>query len=180
MSVTVAEDGNRRVGGPELAEIRQCVLDAKSWFSRSGWESVEGCTSADLQRLEKTIDFEIPPALAALLSEVNGGLWIMDKQSFGSRRIAEVYAEKESSKKWKRDYVPFAGNDDLSALLLVDSSVAGAAVYEWDSEEDCLGDSVASSFGTFIETYRNDLLSGQFEYLDGCGVIEKIGAAKRK
>jgi len=180
MSVTVAEEGNRRSGGPDLSEIRQCVVDIKSWFSRSGCESIEGCTSADLQRLEKTIDLEIPRALNALLSEANGGLWIMDKQSFDALRIAEVYAERESSKTWKRDYVPFAGNDDLSALLIVDASTAEAAVYEWDSDEDCLGDSVASSFGTFIETYRNDLLSGQFEYLDGCGVIEKVGAAKRK
>ena len=34
MSVTVAEEGNRRKGGPSSTEVRQSILDIKSWFVR--------------------------------------------------------------------------------------------------------------------------------------------------
>jgi len=32
MSVTVAEEGNRRKSGPNSSEVRQSLLDIKSWF----------------------------------------------------------------------------------------------------------------------------------------------------
>jgi hypothetical protein len=32
MPVVVAEEGNKRAGGPSSSELRQCILDIKSWF----------------------------------------------------------------------------------------------------------------------------------------------------
>ena len=177
MSVTVAEEGNRRIGGPDADEVTQCVLDIKSWFKRSGEWDEEGraCTSADLQRLEKTIDLELPKALSALLKEQDGGLWFMDKQSYSAARIAEVVSDNERSKSWKRGLLPFAGDD--SCLQVIDTD-SGGEVFEWEDETG-LGDKLSASLGTFLETYRNQLLSGQFEYLDGCGVIEKVGSSSK-
>lgn len=178
MSVTVAEEGNRRVGGPDSAEVSQCVLDIKSWFSRSGEWSDEGntCASADFQRLEKTIDLQLPKSLEALLKEADGGLWFMEKESFNAKKIAEVHSENEDSKMWKRGYLPFAGDD--STLLIIDTTDADA-VLEWEID-DGVGDKVSSSLGAYLESYRDQLLSGQFEYLGGCGVIQKVGAVKSK
>ena len=175
MSVTLAEEGNARKGGPELAEVQQSITDIKAFFTRSGWEEGRGCGSAELQRLEKTIDVELPPALSLLLQEVDGGLWFLDKESLSSARIAEVVSDCEKSKAWQRAYVPFAG--DESGLLIVDAN-AGSAVFEWEDGE--LGDQLSPTLGSYFETYRNDLLSGQFEWIDGCGVVEKVGAKARK
>ena len=178
MSVTVAEEGNRRVGGPTVSEVGQSVLDVLSWFGRSSEWSGDGakCTKADFQRLEKTMDMELPQSLKALLSEADGGLWFMDKLSFTTQQIAETYADNEASRLWKGSYLPFAGDD--STLLVVDTA-AGDAVHEWDTDEG-LGDRLADSLGAYLESYRDQLLSGQYEYLDGCGVIEKVGASKSK
>ena len=175
---TVAEEGNRRTGGPDADEVTQSVLDIKSWFSRTGdWRDAgKAATSADLQRLEKTIDLEIPKALSSLLTESDGGLWFMDKQSMGAEAVASTYSENERSSEWRRGFVPFAGDD--SSLLIIDTE-GGNGVYEWDTDSG-LGDKVAPSLGQFLETYRDQLLSGQFEYLDGCGVIEKIGGGTKR
>lgn len=51
-------------------------------------------------------------------------------------------------------------------------------VLEWD-EEDGVGDVLATSFSSFLESYRNDLLSGHMDYIDGCGVIEKMSGSKK-
>lgn len=172
MSVTVAEEGNRRQGGPSAVEVQQCVLDVLSWFKRGGeWSEGGGkCTSSDFQRLEKTLDLELPGSLRALLAEVDGGLWFMDKASLTAQQIAETCAEKESSSHWKSGLLPFAGDD--STLLVIDTASDG--VHEWDAD-DGLGDCLSDTLGAYLERYRDQLLSGQYEYLDGCGVIEKVG-----
>ena len=56
--VVVADEGNKRVGGPSAAELTQAVQDIKAWFQRAPeeWSGTEGAPSADLQRLEKTME----------------------------------------------------------------------------------------------------------------------------
>jgi hypothetical protein len=58
----VAEEGNRRKGGATYEEIRQCVLDIKSWFGRAhgSFKELEGATSVDFQRMEKGCDQSVP------------------------------------------------------------------------------------------------------------------------
>jgi len=124
MSVTVAEEGNKRKSGPSSSEVRQSLLDIKSWFVRvSGgdWAANAGATSVDLQRLEKASDTQIPDTLLTMLTEVNGGLWFDDKPSYTSEEIITVCGEggKRAKIGWKESFVPFAGDD--SAILLVDS-----------------------------------------------------------
>ena len=80
MSVTVAEEGNRRRGEMGAEEVTQCVLDIKSWFKRSGCdvERLGRASSADFQRLSKAVG-DVPEGLESLLSETNGGIWFGDK-----------------------------------------------------------------------------------------------------
>ena len=81
MSITVADEGNRRVGGASPEELRQCVLgisaigliaeiivfmpalvaDIKSWFKRkTSLRLNEGAAPEDFQRLRKAVDQSIP------------------------------------------------------------------------------------------------------------------------
>ena len=85
MSVTVAPEGNQRMGAMNREEATQCVLDIKSWFNRNGLEldSIGGATSIDFQRLEKAVD-SIPVGLDTLLREVNGGIWFFEKKTLST------------------------------------------------------------------------------------------------
>lgn len=132
-------------------------------------------TSVDIQRLEKSIDTQLPFALNVLLSEVNGGIYFLEKKLYSTNEIKDSFQDLEGSKKWKQGYVPFSGDD--STVLIVDTS-NNDAVYEWDRDSG-LGDEIASTFVRFLENYRNDLLSGHFEFLDDVGVIEKMGKARK-
>lgn len=153
------------------AEIIQCVLDIKSWFSRTKGAALikSAATTVDIQRLEKTIDTSLPESLSSLLLEVNGGIYFLDKPLLGTADIADIYGQVERSKQWKSGLVPFCG--DETSLLVVDSQ--SDEVYEWDSS-DGLGDLIARNLLSYLEDYRNNLLSGHFEYFEDVGVIEKM------
>lgn len=43
---------------------------------------------------------------------------------------------------------------------------------EWDADGE--GTTVANTFSLFLESFRNELLSGRYEYVEGLGVIEKV------
>mmetsp|Transcript_8923 Transcript_8923/g.9436 ORF Transcript_8923/g.9436 Transcript_8923/m.9436 type:complete len:179 (-) Transcript_8923:180-716(-) len=178
MSITVAEEGNRRRGDMSEDEIRQCVLDIKSWFERrTNVGLADGADRADFQRLAKAADEADPPeSLHILLSVVNGSIWFLDKEAMDIEKIIETVTYLGSKRSWKGEYLPFCG--DESSLLLIDTS--NGKVYEWDSD-DGLGDCIASSFSSYLENYRNSLLNGHMEYLGGVGVVESMsGSHSRK
>ncbi len=99
----------------------------------------------------------------------------MEKEQMSSETIMEVAMNLGGSKLWKHGLVPFCG--DENALLAIDTEGRGEIV-EWDAD-DGVGDIVAGNLSSFLEQYRNNLLSGQFEYLDDAGVIEKMTRGKK-
>lgn len=174
MSVVVAEEGNRRRGEMNTAEIAQSVLDIKTWFSRSkaGRHAIqEPATSTDIQRLEKAIDAQIPRSLVALLQECNGGLYFMEKKLYSTLEIMDKVSELEGSSNWKAGLIPLCGDD--STLLVIDTN-RNDCVREYDVDEG-LGTKVSESIVQYIEDYRNQLLTGRFEFLEDVGVVEKMG-----
>lgn len=58
MSVTVAKEGNQRVGEMTADEFNQCIHDILSWFKRNGFDSerIMPVSSVDLQRFSKAVD----------------------------------------------------------------------------------------------------------------------------
>ena len=152
------------------AEVSQCVLDIKSWFSRTKCKRniKEGATSADLQRLQKALGTEIPRVLRILLQEINGGIYFMDKVLLSSERILEIASGMDGS-----GIIPFCG-DDNSMLVL---NTRTDEVLEW--EDGNVGDVVSPNLLRYLENYRNDLLGGHFEFLDEIGVVEKMGKSKK-
>eukprot|EP00599_Poterioochromonas_sp_BG-1_P008657 CAMPEP_0173151250 /NCGR_PEP_ID=MMETSP1105-20130129/11458_1 /TAXON_ID=2985 /ORGANISM="Ochromonas sp., Strain BG-1" /LENGTH=163 /DNA_ID=CAMNT_0014066569 /DNA_START=3 /DNA_END=494 /DNA_ORIENTATION=+ len=160
------------------AEIEQSVLDIKSWFSRtkSGKRFNGPASNADLQRLEKAIDTRLPVALKALLLEVNGGLYFLDKKQLSSDEIQDIFAAHERKSSWREGLIPFAGEE--SSLLVIDTR-RNDAVREWDEDEG-LGDTLSDNIVRYLEEYRNNLLGGHFEFLDDVGVVEKMVGKPRK
>lgn len=128
----------------------------------------------DFQRSEKTMDHEIPRLLRAVLSQVNGMIWIMDKELLSVSRLTDVYLRVQSHSMWRGDLFPFAG--DESSLLVISESTG--AVCEWDSE-DGLGDDVAHSLASYLEKYRDELLEGHCEFVAGVGIVEKLSRSRK-
>ncbi len=176
MSVVVAEEGNKRVGDMNAAEVEQCIFDIKSWFGRKVGEAIEGASSADIQRLEKTLDFSIPREVKAFFREVNGAIYFMDKKSLTTAEVADIAGDLDKNSQWKAGYFPLCG--DASSLLIIDT-MHGDAVFEWD-EDDGKGDEVGSSFSAYLEQYRNTLLGGHCDFIKDIGVIESVAAKSKK
>lgn len=185
MSVTVAVEGNRRKGDTSLAEIEQCILDIKSWFQRVDSKTdISGLSSSNIQKLEKTIDVELPKAHKFLLSEMDGTVYVYDKQLMSSSMIIETVeslADNNKYTKHKDSIIPLAGDDSSMLVIYIGSKDNSNRIMEWDVD-DGLGDEVdhGSSLGMFLEAYRDFLLSGQCEYISGVGVIEKVSSSSRK
>jgi hypothetical protein len=161
------------------AEIQQCVLDIKSWFSRSkgGSRIIEEPASApDIQRLEKAIDTELPRGLKILLQETNGGLYFMERKLLSTADISNAVSELEGHAKWRQGFIPFCAADESSYLVI--NTNRDDEVREFEKDEG-LGDVVGNSFVQYLEEYRNQLLSGNFEFLEDVGVIEKMGRAHK-
>jgi len=173
--VTVAEEGNKRRGVMSPDEVRQCVMDIQGWFRRHGATDITGATSVDFQRLSKGVDAPIPDNLEILLGEINGGIWFMDKKALTAEEIMETASSCESSGKWKRGLVPFAGEAD--GMLVIDTKTD--EVVEWD-EDDGLGDVVSSTFEDYLENFRNVIVAGKCEFDSDIGVIESVAGGSRK
>ena len=164
-------------GDMTAAEVSQCALDIKSWFIRNKASKFlnESATSADIQRLEKSLDCTLPRELKILLQEVNGCMFLKEKRQFSSEEIQENFGNLEKEKKWKDGLIPFAGDD--SSYLVIDTRKSDE-IYEWDAD-DGFGDSISASLGDFLEKYRDDLLKGHYEFLGEAGVVEKMSRGKK-
>ena len=73
--------------------------------------------------------------------------------------------------------IPFCGDEGMG-MLVVDT-LNGTSVHEWDEDDGVSNDSVAPSLASFLEGYRNQLLSGKCEFLGDAGVVERV-AKQRK
>ena len=69
--------------------------------------------------------------------------------------------------------LPFACDEDGEYYLVITSK---GRVREFEAEEGEEGDTLAECFDDFIEDYQKRLMSNQFEYVEGCGLMEKAGA----
>jgi hypothetical protein len=72
-------------------------------------------------------------------------------------------------KGWKASFVPFAANVDGAAL--VTDMDARSAVSEFG--DDGKGRQVSPSLAQYLEEYRNRLLSGQFDFVEDVGLVER-------
>jgi len=157
-------------------EVEQAVLDTVTWFKDHAkplvLEKIKGATSADMMKVEKIAD-KFPSALSQLLKCHNGGMYFGQHCLFSTTEIIQC-GEKSAkmSSRWKEIWIPFAGDVDGN-LMLID---ADGEVREWDPDTESLSkESLAPSFPTYLEDYRNKLCSGRMEYIEDVGVVEAVG-----
>lgn len=70
---------------------------------------------------------------------------------------------------WKKSFIPFAVNLDGAAL--VTDAGSRSAVFEFG--DDGKGGQLAPTLLQYLEEYRNRLLSGQFDFVDDVGLVER-------
>jgi hypothetical protein len=105
--------------------------------------------------------------LTELLSRFDGkGIWVYEMQLMTVDDIRDAAGNTGAC-------IPFA--KDVDGNMMVVNTESGEAVFEYD--DDGLGSEICPSFTAYIEKYRNDLLSGKFEYIEDCGVVEKMGGS---
>ena len=156
--ITVAEEGNRRRGDMDTDEVAQCAKDIAGFFN-----AAQGGASAEsLQRMCKAAGE--CAALEAMLRVADGGIWYYEARALSAEEIVDRAAALG-----KDGVVPFAADLDDNLLVVLPSG----AVAEWD--EDGEGETVSPSFSEYLEAYSKNLLSGRWEFVDECGVMEKMG-----
>lgn len=70
---------------------------------------------------------------------------------------------------WKSSFIPFAVDVDGAALI---SDVSSRnAVFEFG--DDGKGSQLAPSLLQYLEEYRNRLLSGQYDFVEDVGLVER-------
>eukprot|EP00752_Nemacystus_decipiens_P011095 g9857.t1 len=170
----VAEEGNRRKGGMTGAEITQSVIDVEGWFKKNArgcLDNADGAREADLQALEKAADASIPEELRSVMSIQDGQVWFSEKQALTCKEMALESVRMERVRGWRAGLIPFAKDLD-DTFLVTDTHAKGCPVSEWDADGE--GATVANTFSLFLEGFRNQLLSGRCEYVEGLGVVEKL------
>ncbi|GMH90633.1 hypothetical protein TrST_g4947 [Triparma strigata] len=169
MVVTVAEDGNRRVGGMTDAEAQQCVRDIIAWFKRSSDLEISEGSEESMQPLIKSLDGEVPETLSYMVSQCNNEIWYGDKKGLTAEKIMDFVSDG----KFGEGNLPIASDEDEEWFIVLETETG--EVKEWE-EDDGLGDSLGGSYNDYLEEYRNSLLAGKFEYVEDCGCMEKAGA----
>ncbi|KAL4110815.1 hypothetical protein PRIC1_002502 [Phytophthora ramorum] len=168
--VQVVAEGNPRKGAMDVDERDQCIRDIVSWFQRKADLESAVEKNADIEALEKTLGMEIPEELRSLLTTQSGGIWFDEYKSLSADDIINKAETLASVKGWKSSLIPFAANVDGAALVTDTSS--RNAVFEFG--EDGKGDRLlAATLLEYLETYRNRLLSGKFDFVEDVGLVER-------
>ena len=84
---------------------------------------------------------------------------------------------RTDTRKWRNGLIPFCGDESMG-MLVVDT-MNSTAVLEWDEDDGVAESPISPSLATFLENYRNQLLSGKCEFLGDAGVVERV-AKQRK
>ena len=161
--IEVAEEGNRRRGEMTPSEMRQCAKDIVGWFTQHAELDAKGVDQSVIDDLSKKRD--VPLALEELWREAATDVWFEGYQLLHPQSIGKMLSDVDAP------YVPFARDIDDALLVVGDD-----AVYEYEMG-DGRGDRLSSSIADYLEAYRNKLLEGRFEYMDGDGCVETMASA---
>lgn len=108
-------------------------------------------------------------ALRSLLYQWNEvqAIWIYDYELLRSQEIIDLY-----SRNIARGLVPFAANVDGDYICAgLDDHDGGAFCVDGETGE--VESVEAQSLATYLEEYRNMLLSGRLEYIQDYGMVER-------
>ncbi|RHY09434.1 hypothetical protein DYB28_000941 [Aphanomyces astaci] len=111
----------------------------------------------EVEALEKALDAPVPKVTT------------LAQRALRDPEIISTAETSQSWDGWARGHVPLAADVD-GALLVIDTK-HGNAVHELSSEG--LGRQLGPSLTAFFETYRNELLSGNYDFVQDVGLVER-------
>ena len=161
-------------------EVKQCCTDVFSWFEEKGPDALKDASGCDSEMLETIADKYVnemdggkglPQALSLLLENKDGGIPLYEYTMIGAKEILRVLKEDSPPEKM----LPIAADIDGEYLVLG----GDGELYTWDPEDEELGPSIAQSFASHLEQFRNLLLSNKYEWIDDCGLVEISTSPKR-
>nr|CCA21623.1 hypothetical protein PITG_12238 [Albugo laibachii Nc14] len=175
-AVQVVTDGNRRKGGMNDHEQKQCVHDIVNWFARNANLEIGGDNADELKSLEDDLELQLPAGLSTLLETQSGGIWFEESKLLTVKGIRDTTSTSSAHSNWNAAYIPFASDTDGS-LLIVDTKKGDAVSF---FHEDGKGKKVSASFSQFLEDFCNQLLSNRFSFVQGVGLVERSCTLKKK
>lgn len=175
----VVQEGNRRATAITAEEIKQCLGDIEAWFSKNGQEvysdmkNAKPATSDEIKKLADTIKDKVSSTLESLL--VNSHPYMLLRDLFKTMTVAQILDAIEVNQVngyWKKNYIPFANDDDNNYLCLENSNGVDSKVVSWCTDMGVI-EEISDSLGMLLEKLRDDLLRKKLQYVDGAGLIEK-------
>jgi len=166
---------NARQGDMTDEEVFQCILDLETWF-KSNCEEIGNlyaqtspATEDAIKELEKSLEgARIDPVLKSLLMVHDGNMPLYTSTTLPLSKIMEARSEILGSGKGGKDIVPLAVDGEGDYLVCHDKGVSS-----WSSSEG-LGMIEAPSLASYIEKYRDEMLRGKLEYIEGCGIVDVV------
>lgn len=169
--IEVAPGGNPREG-ITTEDIAQAIKDIVAWLSTNvlGYSANPPADPAFIET--------IPEALFALreaFGQTNGGLLL--NETFSTLSSGDMTSETEVcavSAHWSNGFYPIAKNS-MGELLVskVENGVDTGLL--WWTHDNGVEEQVSETLASFIETIRNKLLTGKYEYIDeDLGLCEKV------
>jgi len=178
---TVVQEGNPRGNAISSEEIKQGILDMTHFFEANAKDiyneiqKSKPASQEDLKSLKDTIKTTLPLSLEVLLSNHNGGFLLRDNyKSLSVEQILDAIDVNQVNGYWKKNYIPFAGDDENNFLCLEHENGNDTNVVAWCADMGVI-EEVADGLGLLIEQVRNDLLKKKIQYVEGAGLIEASG-----
>eukprot|EP00944_MAST-04C_sp_MAST-4C-sp1_P002291 g2291.t1 len=174
--------GNERKGSISAypQEVKQCCTDVLAWMDEKGpisLKDVAGCDSellgviADKYVNEMGGGKGLPQALSLLLENKDGGIPLYEYTMVATKKILNVLENSNPPE----SMLPIAMDVDGEYLVLG----GDGELYTWDPDDGELGPSIAQSFASHLEQFRDLLLSNKYEWIDDCGLVEISTSPKR-
>jgi hypothetical protein len=174
--VTVVEHENRRDKAISHfpSEVEQVCKDIAGFFKCAGPDK-------DKARARAVDALSGPSALRVLLRAVaeTGGeqrlVWFNEYRLLAPGAVAAVAKRVGAT---SRGLIPFAENIDEDLLACGEDEHRGG-VFSLGADGKPQGDELAPCLATFLEGYRDALLSRKFEFIEGCGMVARAVPARR-
>ena len=145
--ISVAETGNKRAVLSN-EDINQALNDISQWFKSNDKEYFDNYLSKGGASADEIKATNAPEHVQLLLLKFNGGMQFMD--TFRGLSVSEIKQTSVGA-----GLTPFAKDIDTNVLCV---NQAGKVV-TWDSEEKMVIEELSVSFGEYVVSVGNGLLS---------------------
>ena len=169
--IVVAESGNKRKAITN-EDVMQCIKDLSGWFETNAADyfnsKLKVCQGAASAEVAKVLgEFGAGNSmLGVALQKYNGSLQYQD--TYIGLSLSEISGHSGLKDK---SVVPFAKDVD-GTLLCLQIKDGKESVVMWDADAGEVEQDLKVSYGEYIESIREKLLTRKLMYEDGLGLVE--------